>query len=235
LKDFLIQKYNPQRGKAQIELMLIKNNYLMKKLYKDEESNKDNILVALVNTTPIGFLSFNGFDRKPQATLYVNKEYEAMDIGSMLIKEYERMLIHNEKVEHTVFTCFYSDIELISLLENNGYRLYLSSYIMERIGKSFPSDNIIVRNYEENDYFDWDRICELAFYHMRQRIGIYPSFFYKPVEWEREKYAKNKDNEFVMIVDNTVVAIGTIEGNKICCVAVSIEHQSRGYGKAFVI
>lgn len=234
MNQIIIQKYDPQRDKAQIERMLLNYNHLLNIFYNDEKGNKDNILVALNNTTTIGFLSFNGFGRKPQAILYVNKEYEAADIGSMLIQEYEKMLIPNEKVEHTLFTCSHRDTDLISLLDNNGYRLYLSSYIMERKGESFPSDNIIVRNYEENDYFEWDRICELAFYHMRQRIGLYPSFFYKPVEWEREQFAQNKNNMFVMIVDNTIVAIGKIEGNKICTVAISIEHQSRGYGRVFV-
>jgi len=105
---------------------------------------------------------------------------------------------------------------------------------MERTGESFPLEEIFVRNYEEKDYFEWDRICELAFYYMRQSIGMYPSFFYTPVEWEREQFAKNKDNMFVMIVDNTIVAIGKINGNKISIVAVSIEHQSRGYGRKFV-
>ncbi|MEK4480635.1 MULTISPECIES: GNAT family N-acetyltransferase [unclassified Paenibacillus] len=69
---------------------------------------------------------------------------------------------------------------------------------------------------------------------MRQRVGMYPSFFYKPVEWEREQYAENKDNMFVMIVDETIVAVGKIAGNKISMVAISIEHQSRGYGRSFV-
>lgn len=176
MNQIIIQKYDPQRDKAQIERMLLNYNHLLNIFYNDEKSNKDNILVALNNTSSIGFLSFNGFGRKPQAILYVNKEHDAADIGSMLIQEYEKMLIPNEKVEHTLFTCSHHDTDLISLLDNNGYRLYLSSYIMERKGESFPSDNIIVRNYEENDYFEWDRICELAFFHMRQRIGLYPSF-----------------------------------------------------------
>ncbi|MBT2288505.1 hypothetical protein J7E73_05020 [Paenibacillus albidus] len=42
------------------------------------------------------------------------------------------------------------------------------------------------------------------------------------MEWEREKYANNKDNQYVMIVDNTVVAKGTIEGNQIAQVAVRL-------------
>lgn len=230
----LIQRYNSQRDKTQIELLLHNNNDLLNIFYNDEETNKDNILVALIDTTIIGFLSFNGFGRKPQATLFVSQEYESIGIGSMLIKEYEKMLIHNEKVEHTVFTCLYSDTELINTLDSNGYRLYFSSYIMERTGEAFPSKDIFVRNYEEKDYFEWDRICELAFYHMRQRIGMYPPFFYTPVEWEREQFAKNKDNMFVMIVDNTIVAIGKIKGNEISIIAVSIEHQSRGYGRYFV-
>jgi ribosomal protein S18 acetylase RimI-like enzyme len=234
MNPFLIQKYSPQRDKAQIERMILHNKDLLKIFYNDDESNKDNILVALINDTTIGFLSFNGFGRKPQATLFVSNEYDAMDIGSRLIEEYEKMLIHNETVEHTVFTVLSSDAELISVLGKNNYRLYFTSYIMERIGDPFPPADILVRNYEENDYFEWDRVCELAFYHMRQRIGMYPSFFYKPVEWEREQFAKNKDNMFVMTVDGTIVALGKIAGNKISIIAISIKHQSRGYGRSFV-
>ncbi|WP_340009083.1 GNAT family N-acetyltransferase [Paenibacillus sp. FSL K6-0276] len=234
MPPFLIHKYSPLRDKAQIERLLLHNNDLLKIFCQDEETNKDNILVALIKDTLLGFLSFNGFGRKPQATLFVSNEYDIMDVGSKLIEEYEKVLIHNELVEHTVFNVLSSDVELITVLERNNYRVYFTSYIMERMGDPFPSENILVRNYEENDYFEWDRVCELAFYHMRQRIGMYPSFFYTPVEWEREQFTKNKDNMFVMTVDGTIVAIGKIAGNKISIVAISIEHQSRGYGRAFV-
>ncbi|MBY3620673.1 GNAT family N-acetyltransferase [Acinetobacter sp. CUI P1] len=234
MPPFLIHKYSPLRDKVQIERLLVHNNDLLRIFCQDEGINKDNILVALIKDTLIGFLSFNGFGRKPQATLYVSNEYDIVDVGSKLIEEYEKVLIHNELVEHTVFNVLSSDVELITVLERNDYRIYFTSYIMERMGAPFPSENIVVRNYEENDYFEWDRVCELAFFHMRQRIGMYPSFFYTPVEWEREQFKKNKDNMFVMTVNDTIVAIGKIAGNKISIVAISIEHQSRGYGRAFV-
>ena len=229
-----IQAYNPQRDKVQIEPLLHNDNYLLERFYQDEKRNKNCILVTLMNTKLVGFLSFNGFGRKPEAILYVSKEYEAGYIGPMLINHYEKMLVQNEKVEHTIFSCSPSGVDVIGLLENNGYRLYFLSYMMERIGEAFPASNSVVRNYEDDDYYDWDRICELAFYHMRQRVGMYPSFFYKPLASEREQYAQNKQNMFVMTVDNTIVAIGRIDGNKIGIVAVSIEHQSRGYGRDFV-
>ncbi len=232
MNGILIEKYQPPRDRERIEHMLLNRKDLLTNFYKDEASNKDNILVASVNTVLAGFLSFNGFGRKPQATLYVSKEHDAMNIGSILVTEYEKMLIHNEQVEHTLFINCSDDS--IKLLENQGYRLYFSSYIMERTGELFPQADIRVRNYDDEDYLAWDRICELAFYHMRQRVGMYPSYFYTPVEWEREQFAKNKDNMFVMTVDDTIVAIGKIDGNKISIVAVSIEHQSRGYGRPFV-
>ncbi|KJB86440.1 hypothetical protein AZ66_18785 [Paenibacillus sp. E194] len=234
MREIEIKTYTPQRDRAQIEHLLHHDSYLLERLDQDEKRNKDNILVALMNTKLVGFLSFNGFGRKPEAILYVSKEYEAEHIGTMLINQYEEMLVHNEKVEHTIFTCSPSDVDVIGLLENNGYRLYFTSYMMERIGEAFPTSNIVVRNYEDDDYYEWDRICELAFYHMRQRVGMYPPFFYKPVASEREIYAQNKNNMFVMTVENKIVAIGRIDGNKIGIVAVSIEHQSRGYGRDFV-
>lgn len=234
LKGCTLHKYNPQRDKTQIEKLLIKNNDLLLHFYKDEENNKDHILVALINTRVAGFLSFNGFGRRPQATLFVSMEDEGADIGSMLLEEYENKLIHNEVVEHTIFTFNESNNALKLLLENHGYRLYFSSYMMERIGPPFSSEPIQVRQYEEKDYLAWDRICELAFFHMRERIGMYPSFFYTPVEWEREQFAKNKENMFVMLIDNQIVAIGKIDGPKICTVAIAIEHQSRGYGRALI-
>jgi len=39
-EEFIIQKYNPQRDKAQIELMLLNNNYLFKRFSNDKESNR---------------------------------------------------------------------------------------------------------------------------------------------------------------------------------------------------
>lgn len=234
VEDLKIEPYQPERDKAQIDLLLHNDNYLLERFYQDEERNKDNILVALRDSKLVGFLSFNGFCRKPEAILYVRKEYEAEHIGPMLINQYEEMLVQNERVEHTIFTCSPGDVDVIGLLENNDYRLYFSSYMMERIGEAFPASNIVVRNYEDDDYYEWDRICELAFYYMRQRVGMYPSFFYKPLASEREGFAHNKQNMFVMTVDNTIVAIGRIDGNKIGIVAVSNEHQSRGYGRPFV-
>lgn len=60
-----------------------------------------------------------------------------MDVGSKLIEEYEKVLIHNELVEHTVFNVLSSDVELITVLERNDYRIYFTSYIMERMGDPF--------------------------------------------------------------------------------------------------
>lgn len=117
MNSFLIQKYSPQRDKAQIEHMLLHNKDLLKSFYQNEESNRENIVIAIMNDTSIGFLSFNGFGRKPQAILFVNNEYDTMEVGSKLIEEYENMLIHNETVEHTVFNVLSNNAQLISVLE----------------------------------------------------------------------------------------------------------------------
>lgn len=73
MPPFLIHKYSPLRDKEQIERLLVHNNDLLKIFCQDEWINKDNILVALIKDTLIGFLSFNGFGRKPQATLFLQR------------------------------------------------------------------------------------------------------------------------------------------------------------------
>jgi ribosomal protein S18 acetylase RimI-like enzyme len=232
--NLLIEPYKPERDKAAIRAMLCGNEQFDEMFQESERIFSDGIFVARYNGVTVAFLSFDGFKRKAETTLFVNKEYRRMGIGTALIAKADKLLSQNEAVERSMGACLDGDRSSLQFLYKNGYYISYSSYIMEREGESLPERNISVRQYEDDDYLKCQIISEIAFYKMHELVGMLPSFYFPPNERERKCFSENRNNMFVMLIDCEIVAVGVIGGSELCHVSVRPELQSRGYGRAFV-
>lgn len=234
IENLLVEPYLPERDKAAIKAMLYGNEQFDDMFQASERTFPDGIFVARSNGATVGFLSFDGFKRKAETTIFVSMEYRQMGIGTALIAKANQLLSQSEAVERSMGACVEGDRSSLQFLYKNGYYISYSSYIMEREGEPLPESNIAVRQYEDDDYVVCHQIWEIAFYKMHEHVGILPSYYFPPNERERKRFAEDRSNRFVMVVDDEIVAVGIINGNELSHVSVRPDVQSRGYGRAFV-
>lgn len=233
VENLIIEPYIPERDNASITAMLCENEQV-NVFQQNDKMLSDAIFVARYNDVTVAFLSFDGFRRRAMTTIFVSKDYRRMGIGAALMAKADDMLSKNAVVERSIGVCKDGDRCSLQFLYKHGYYISYSSFIMEREGAPLPESNISVRQYEDNDYVICHNIWEVAFYQMHERVGILPSYYYPPNETERKRFAEDRNNRFVMLIDDKIVAIGIIDGRELSHVSVRPDLQSRGYGRAFV-
>lgn len=231
--ELIIEPYKPERDAASTTAMLCENE----QFNMFQQSNKmlsEGIFVARYKDLTVAFLSFDGFKRRALTTIFVNEEYRRMGIGTALMAKADKILSQNVAVERSIGFCIDGDRCSLQFLYKHGYYISYSSFIMEREGVPLPEINITVRQYEDDDYVICHNICEIAFYEMHERVGILPSYYYPPNETERMKFAEDRNNRFVMLIEGEIAAVGIIDGFELSHVSVRPDLQSRGYGRAFI-
>lgn len=232
--SYEILKYEKERDQKAIISMLSENDYYTDVFMKNDENHADYIFVAYVNKQVAGLISFDGIKRIANLILSVAKEYRRQGLGSKLLEYAEDIFLKHEVIEHSRFLKVKDeDTVFKQFLMSKEFRVSLSFYSMEREGSSLPAPEINVRNYATGDYYDWHRIEEVAFFKMRESIGVYPSHYYPPLDTEKSEYLKDKDNRYVLIEDNKIIAIAIVRGNELESIAVAPEYQAKGYGCKF--
>lgn len=235
MDNLIIKTYKPERDISSIRGMLFGNEYFEEKFQEIVINFPEGIFVACYNSVTVGFLSFSGFKgRGAETTIFVCKKYRRLGIGSKLIERAEQLLNQYEAVERSMGACIDGDRSSLQFVCKNGYHILHSSYIMVREGEILPESHFPIRQYEDDDYPAWHGIREMSFYKMRERVGILPSFYFAPSEWERKNFLEDRNNRYVMLIDGEMTAIGVINGSELRQVAVRPDIQSSGYGKAFV-
>jgi ribosomal protein S18 acetylase RimI-like enzyme len=233
VEHLIIEPYKPERDNASITAMLCGNEQF-NVFQQSDKILSDGIFVARYNDLTVAFLSFDGFRRRSLTTIFVNQEYRRMGIGAALMAKADKILFQNVAVERSIGVCIDGDRCSLQFVYKHGYYISYSSFMMEREGVPLPESNISVRPYEDDDYVICHNICEIAFYQMHERVGILPSYYYPPNETERMRFAKDKNNRFVMLIDGEIMAVGIINGFELSHVSVRPDLQSRGYGRAFI-
>ncbi|WIV21198.1 GNAT family N-acetyltransferase [Paenibacillus polygoni] len=234
MEDLVIELYNPERDRTLIKAMLNGNEQYDEIFRANEGDFQGNIIVARYKGVTVGFLSFGPFRRQTVTTIFIRHECRRMGIGSELMKRANQLLLKNEEVERSIGVCVNGDHSSLQFIYKNGYYISYSSYIMELEGE-FPAENqAFIRPYEEDDYITCHNISELAFFKMHEHINMLPSYYYPPNERERQRFAEDRTNRFVMLVDDEIVAVGIIDGSELSHVSVRPELQGRGYGRTFV-
>ncbi|MCG3772484.1 MAG: Ribosomal-protein-alanine acetyltransferase [Nitrosomonadaceae bacterium] len=150
------------------------------------------------------------------------------------MRKVEEVLAPIEVLERSIGMCMDGDRDSLQFVYKNGYYIGHTSYIMERVGESFPEPDISVRPYEDGDYLACQSIWEIAFFKMHELVGMIPTYYYPPSEKERKSFLENRNNMFVMLVDSEIAAVGVIGGMELQHVSVRPDLQGRGYGGAFV-
>ncbi|MDF2726184.1 MAG: hypothetical protein K0Q59_5862 [Paenibacillus sp.] len=234
MENSSIEPYVPEKDQAVIRAMLRGQEPFEGMFQKNEAVFPEGIFVVRVGGVTAAFLSIDGIKRKADTTIFVSPDYRRMGIGGALMAKADSLLSGKAVVERAMGACVEGDRSTLQFLYKNGYYISYSSYVMKREGEPLPESPISVRPYEDEDYTVCHQICEIAFFHMHERIGLLPSYYFPPNERERRRFAEDKHNRFVMLVKGEIAAVGIIGGNELSHVSVRPELQSRGYGGAFV-
>lgn len=213
-----------------------------KKLKKAMDSDED-IYIADCNGIIVGFLLIQRFNKiRVTPTVYVIDDYRRRGIGTQLI-QYSDKIIVDSIYEHAI--CEYvADDAIAEFLKRNGFSHFYSEVLMERdnslidselvTDKALLNKGIKIRNYQDKDYWGWHSIEDVAFYLMRQEIGLKPQFYYPPSLSKRKSLAQNNKNRYVMTVNGEVVAACRVDKNDIALLGVRPDQQSKGYGRMMI-
>ncbi|WP_284646322.1 GNAT family N-acetyltransferase [Paenibacillus silviterrae] len=172
MESLIVEPYNPKSDKAAISAMLCGKEQFDEMFQVSDTKYPKDILVARYNGLTVGFLSFIGFKRATDTTIFVRDEYRRMGIGTELMKRANRLLSQNEAVERSRGVCTDGDSSSLQFLYKNGFYISYSSFIMERDDESLPEGSIYVRQYEDDDYLICHKISEIAFFRMHEQVGM---------------------------------------------------------------
>jgi len=227
-----ITKYDPINEKNYVIEILKENDYYKEVFFDIEENYSDCIFIARYNGIVVGFLTFSGYiGRGTITTIYVSEKYRGRGIGTAIIHESDEILLKHKAVERSLGMCF-NDSSL-EFVKRNGYFISYSEFFMERIGGPLQYNDIIVRTYEDDDFLKWHFINETAFYIMREKTGVRPQHYWPIGQggYDRNLFLSNKNDRYVMLIDNEIVATGSIKGNMLKSLAVRPDFQSKGLGR----
>lgn len=235
-----INPFDPSTNMEEIKRMLAGNDNFYHELFNAVSSSSEGLYISQTDNALTGFLSLNRFNkRRITPYVYVDPSYRRRGIGSQLLRFSDRIITDSE-YEHAYYE-FTEDKRIADFLSKNDYRSFCSKYEMERdnvlIDSKKTSDEalhergILIRNYTDDDYLAWHNICHTSFFLMREKLGLTPSYYNPPSVSERNQFASEPLNRFVMLVDGVTVAICEAPDNEVRLLAVRPDLQSRGYGR----
>jgi len=174
---------------------------------------------------------FNGATKMSSLALYVKPSRRRERIGTLLIRLLEEKM-KEAGVEEAVGMFRVNEQEK-SFLNKNGYKDWFHSNFMTYSGGKLPESNYEFINYEDKYYEECQKVIQEAFHKMRLSVGL-KSTLVLPNEEERKRYNANRENMFILRDNNEIVAAVSLAEKQIDKVAVAVEHQGKGYGRAIV-
>lgn len=236
-----IMKFDPEAGLEEARLMLEGKEEAWRSLLFTLGKWNEGAFIVRDGHAPAGILSLRKYTGTIAALMfiYVEEKYRRRGIGSELLRLSDG-IISDSAYEQTLCK-FAADEGAAQFLTKSGYRLYCSHYEMEREPTLLDGDNlsaaalrdrgIVIRNYTDDDYMGYHNVSDIAFYLLREKVGLKPHFYQQPSETERKKLAGVSKSRYVLVDNGAVAAIGALGENEISLLAVRPDLQARGYGR----
>lgn len=228
--DINIEKYKNEY-KSAINELITDDSFVMQDIIAGLEKCSQYGLIVKDEREIIGVGIFTDVDKRSSMTLYVKPSRRREGIGTTLLKALENNMKNAGVCE---IVCDFKDNELEkTFLYKNGYKHWFYSNFMLYTGGKLMVDNYEIKNYEDKDYYECQKIFSEAFHKMRLSVGL-KSTLDLPSEKEKNSYKENAENIFVLRESNKIAAVSILEDNEIDAVAVAIDKQGKGYGKTLV-
>jgi GNAT superfamily N-acetyltransferase len=235
-----ITKFDPSTDLTEIKTLLEAKDDVWHRFLNAIVNCNDGPYIAHYNNKITGFLSLNRFNRlRVTPYVYIHEKYRRKGIGTALLR-YSDRIISGSCYEHA-FCRFTADAGVAEFLAENGYRSFCPEYEMARdttlldcvklSDAALAKKGISIRNYRDEDYLAWHNISDVAFYLLREELGLTPSYYYPPSEAERRKFSNNCADKYVMSADGVIAAICDVQDTGFHLLAVRPDLQLRGYGR----
>jgi GNAT superfamily N-acetyltransferase len=227
----------------EIKNMIAADADLRKAFEKAIESGSEGIYISCEANEITGFFMLKRFTAlQAKIYVYVNEKHRYKGIGTELLRFFDKLI---SKSSYENVTCeFTQDTGVARFFEKNGYNTYCHIIEMERNNTLVTLDerseelvedtSIVIRNYRDSDYLGWHTVSDIAFYLLRESLGMAPSYYNQLSKSERERLSGDSSNRYVMEVKGVIVAIGVIYANKIHLLGVRPDLQRQGYGRLMV-
>lgn len=174
---------------------------------------------------------YTGISKRTSFTLYVNPSRRNEGIGSILLTSLENEM--SEKgIEEII--CDYKVIDSIrAFILKKGYQSWFLSNYMVSTESIKPSSQLDISTYKDRDYNEVQNLCSEAFHRMRLSVGL-ASTVDAPSEEEKSSFLKKAEDIFVLRENQEIIAASVVSSNEIDQIAVSVDKQGMGYGKALL-
>lgn len=167
-------------------------------------------ITAFIEDQLVALAQVNEPEPQSYLTVFVAPQFRRQGIGAAMAKYAENKL----RVGGTrkVRSSFRAGPQLSTRFARKlGYDRYFSSAYMQRIGASFPLEELPVRGYRDEDYLASQPLYAVSFHEMRVRVGCFPdSVIAQPSEKERRAWREDAEDRFVYEIDGEIVAYSQV-------------------------
>lgn len=193
-------------------------------------TNREKLTIAEYNGTVAGYSYANICSGESHIFVYVSPEYRRRGIGTVLYNEAETRC--HEADGESVFSQYYGSENGVGFAYKLGFSYTRKSDYMKYTGGIMPEIKYAIRKYRDEDYLRCNYIIARGFHELRVSIGVADSKMSSPSEEIRKRYHDMADNYYVMEDGGQIIGCGCIDGNEIGTVAVDMDLNNRGYGRA---
>lgn len=214
-------------------LTYINKNDIDLDFFNEIQKNNEQVHVLLKDEVPVGVCCINN-DTTAYVYIYIFPQYRTQGYGYSAFCKIEKVLLPSSPSH---ITTAYNGKNTIAknFALKCGFTKKSASYTMKYTKDKFVLDTLPIREYEDEDFVEAYTLSSEAFHVMRVSTGYYPDS--KPYELSEEarKYClEHKDDHYVYVVDNEIVACASTSGAEIDTLSTKLSHQNKGYGKNFV-
>ena len=206
---------------------------------RDMSENADHIYGIFWGKTVVGAAQVLPGDTS-FLYIYIFPEYRKRGFASEAVGLLEKEITTPELEE--IISCYRSsDAAARAFAEKYGYRRKFASDYMVYSGAEMELEipaalqNISVRPYQNEDYFQAQALSAKAFHLMRLNTGCFPdSVVDEPSEQMRKNWAQTAEERLVCRLGDEIVGFVHIEGPEIGSISVKPECQGQGIGRIFL-
>jgi ribosomal protein S18 acetylase RimI-like enzyme len=187
---------------------------------------KDTVIKGFANFT----LSIDAIENKrAEIKIYVDPDSRRQGIGSAL---YQELLEHVTREKPDVLIAYIRvDIEDTSpFCKNYGFRKWWGSPELFYRGQGFPDVDGVFSHYEDKFYEQYREIKNDCYYEIQVTNDIHP-YISPPSVAERTELQRNKENIYLVLDNDQIMASVTIGKGTIDNLMVNKTYQGRGLGK----
>ncbi len=227
---FKLKKYN-EIYKPVILDLLTDDDFVMKDVMSCIDEFPECAMMVTSDNDIVAIGVYTGVSKRTSFTLYVNPSRRNEGIGSFLLTSLEKEM--SEKgVEEIVCDYEVSDSIRAFILKKGYQSWFLSNYmIFTEIVK--PISQLDISTFKDSDYTEVQNLCSEAFHRMRLSVGL-TSTLDTPSEEERSSFLEKAEDIFILRENQKIIAAATVSRNEIDQIAVLVDKQGMGYGKALL-